>query len=503
MFTFFKKPLGLTALVLVIITAGSLALQNANKSPQGELTQRVPQVALINVAQEAGNGSSLNLVGEVESLGQVELRSQVFKEVSRVNVEIGDQVGQGDVLVVLDNSDLSASLRQAEASVAAERARLKDMEDNSQVEQSLDNAYQNVINVTQDALAEAEDAALNKTEGLFTGNKYTNFYTLFDVCSKSLRNDVQDLREEVEFSLDDWARDLDDLPIDPSNSDLDILLNTAQENLSDTSTLMSLLSRALSDGCAFDDSRWDSFRTSIPIARDRVVAARASVEQLIQSIDSLEVSFDNQNAVDSQKARVDSAEAIADGIRANIAKTVIRSSIDGVVSSVPVRVGELVTSGELIAKVVNNSGFQIKTFVSSDDAKLVEEGASVLIDGDIKGEVARVSPGIDPTTSKIEVLVVVQEENPDLVVGEFVNVDISIQGEKGQSSLLMPLESIKTTSGGSYVYVINDGVLEAKKVDLGKVVGDRIEVTEGLSGVASIVESVRGLNLGQQVEVRD
>ena len=37
---------------------------------------------------------------------------------------------------------------------------------------------------------------------------------------------------------------------------------------------------------------------------------------------------------------------------------------------------------------------------------------------------------------------------------------------------------------------------------LGRVIGENVEVKGGLSGVASIVESVRGIDLGEKVEIR-
>src|SRR6185437_8796908 len=63
-------------------------------------------------------------VGTVQAIASVQLRSRIDSQITKVNVEEGALVKQGDLLFELDSRTLRAQLAQIEAQVRKDQAQL-------------------------------------------------------------------------------------------------------------------------------------------------------------------------------------------------------------------------------------------------------------------------------------------------------------------------------------------------------------------------------------------
>jgi membrane fusion protein (multidrug efflux system) len=200
---------------------------------------------------------------------------------------------------------------------------------------------------------------------------------------------------------------------------------------------------------------------------------------------------------------VEQAEANVLNIKAQLAKTIIRAPINGIISTISPSVGEFVSSGQTIANVVNKKGLQVKAYINSADAKKIKVGNKVIVEGIINAVISRIAPAIDPKTQKVEVLIaLVSSEDKDVVVGQYVNISILQENEITDGSYFLPLQSIKVTPIGAYVYTINDNKIEERIVTIGSVLGDRIEVSHGLAPDMEVLMSIRGLKTEQEVVIQ-
>jgi len=280
-------------------------------------------------------------------------------------------------------------------------------------------------------------------------------------------------------------------------------LDNSQTNLRVITSFFNLVQASLNEDCAIENAEFDDDRITIGLVRNELTRSVSAIDSLKQAIASQKIVITEGGAGGTQLARIDAAIANTASVQAQLTKTIIRSPISGVVASIPVRVGELVRSGDLLANIVNDSGLQIKTSVNTRDSKLIKVGDKVIIEGTTSGVITAIAPSVSPITNKIEVEIGILD-NSDLIVGEFVNLDISVKKEiKKSDEVLIPLESIKSTVDGAFIYIVNeDNIIEKKQVELGSVVGENIEVKSGLNGIATIVESVRGVDLGELVEIK-
>ena len=128
--SFLKRHSFIMGLAIVLILVGAVMAGNvARRAQKAEVTpQVIPHVTLVSVAEYAKDKSIVSADGSVESLEQAVLRSQVNAPVARVLVAIGGQVRRDQLLVTLQNSDISAQLAQAAAGLKAQQAHLAEIQ---------------------------------------------------------------------------------------------------------------------------------------------------------------------------------------------------------------------------------------------------------------------------------------------------------------------------------------------------------------------------------------
>jgi RND family efflux transporter MFP subunit len=244
----------------------------------------------------------------------------------------------------------------------------------------------------------------------------------------------------------------------------------------------------------------DSLQITYEKAVQDVVAARQNVAADIAAataqLKQIEASLELQDA------NIRSAKARVSAIRASLAKTVITAPISGTIAALPAKVGELMNPGQLAVRIVNTGSYQVKVFVPAESVSRIQKGNLARIANVYTGVVTNISPSIDPTTNRVEVLVLITEDDVSLVSEQFVAVSIEESMNEFDTMSRIPLESVRLTSEGAMVFVVNDSnILEAQKVSIGMVVGSTIEA-DIRDITRPIVNSVRGLDVGEVVTIQ-
>lgn len=245
-----------------------------------------------------------------------------------------------------------------------------------------------------------------------------------------------------------------------------------------------------------------SATTSVASAEALVIIQEASVQQAQAAYDLL-IADPRDVDLSGLYASVSEAQAAYSLIAANQDDYLIRAPFAGTVASVPVTAGDLVTTGQRIVSLVSDGGYQVRVYVNEDDRKLLNLGDQVMIQGDVTGEVTQVAPSIDPDTKKVEIIIAVTAEEPNLIIGEFVEVEIFMSQSTEEETFVLPFRAVKTTSSASYVYTLNENAeVVSHEVELGRIIGDSVEVTAGIAGDWEILSSTRSVRVGEQVDVK-
>lgn len=212
--------------------------------------------------------------------------------------------------------------------------------------------------------------------------------------------------------------------------------------------------------------------------------------------------LESQVAVASQRISV--AQATVDQNRArlatgrvNLTDTKVRAPFAGVVAERFVDMGNHVTAGQALFRVVDDTEKYLQLRVAEHDSGMVEPGMKVTLRVDalggdlVEGVVARIAPAVDPQTRTLRIDVVKGTDANwgRIKPGMYARAQIIIASK--ESAVLAPSQAIqKDRDGSRYVWKVVDGKSVKTVIQPGLRDRDQTEVLEGLTPGDTIV--VRG-----------
>ena len=441
-----------------------------------------------------GLGNKIETTGEVQSVNQAEIKAEYSAPVSRIYVGIGDVVSAGQILVTLSNADMAAGVAGAQANLQRELSRLDDLRQSSIGGSS---SYEELVKQQDTIVANSYRSLLSDDLEAVPKSAYGSGEapTIFGSYNSTIEGD---------YIVDMYASG--------ANSGYSFRVSGLEKGVGTVKTESSvpLGARGLYIQWPASFSGNETWIVSIPNKRSATYATRLNAYESAKSARSLTLSQSNSN-LRAQEAIFAQARASLAQVQAQASKTVLRSPVSGLVVTLPVKLGEYVSPGQLVALVANKGNIQVKSYISSDDLENVAIGNKALVSEKYEGIVSRVAPGIDPITQKVEVLIEITDKNiSKLVIGEFVKVQIevsnftpSISEEVGDEPIFLPLRAVKLDPNQTSVFMIgSDNKVISKMVTVGEIKGDRVEILSGVKSGDKIIASVRGLSIGDLVSIK-
>ncbi|MCK9393189.1 MAG: efflux RND transporter periplasmic adaptor subunit [Candidatus Paceibacterota bacterium] len=502
--------------LIVLVTVSSIGLSYFKNSETVEVATTDKKVSLIPVSEYTKGRNTISANGAIESLEQAELRSQVMAPVARINTSVGSNVNRGQILVVLQNNDLTAQLNQAKASLKAQQARLEEMKKGTRSEElkvtetQLEAARINLENTKKQQEITIENARKN----LFNSN-ITAVPSIGTIASTTptitgTYNGTEDGKYTVKIYITGDGAMFQAEGLENATG----LVNTIAQPLGKKGLYIQFPSQGINNGtwtinipntqAASYNANKNAYEAALQTKQTAIDAANSAYETA-KSAYELKQAGSSLDQIKAQEAAVEQAQASVEAINAQLQKTIITSPISGTVSAVSVKYGELLTVGQSIVSIVNKSGLQVKAYISESDLTSIEEGASVTITDKVKGVVSKISPSIDSKTKNVEVdILIIDPEKSELVVGQNVSVKIDTKNQLVQGSTYsLPLQSVGTASDYYFIYIIDsDSKLEEVRVTVGAINGENIEILTGLTSDMKIVSTVYELKKGQKVIVQ-
>ncbi|HHV07313.1 MAG TPA: efflux RND transporter periplasmic adaptor subunit, partial [Firmicutes bacterium] len=140
-----------------------------------------------------------------------------------------------------------------------------------------------------------------------------------------------------------------------------------------------------------------------------------------------------KNILDKERAaraQYDQAAAAVELAYSQLSDTAITAPISGVVSTVPVEAGQMVSSGTLVAMIVDMDEVKININVSEKDVPYLEKGQEVtatiksLNNRVVKGELTSLAPAADLRTQTFKGEIRIANEDRDIKPGMFAEVEL-------------------------------------------------------------------------------
>ena len=170
----------------------------------------------------------------------------------------------------------------------------------------------------------------------------------------------------------------------------------------------------------------------------------------------------NKNQLEVERANMQSLEASYNRIKWNYDHLEIKSPIDGTVIDIVPDVGQEVSEGEQVARVVNLSNKRLIAGVDASIARLVKTGTEVDLKSNSqgitelgKGEIVGVSRNSDDETGTYEIEVKILTDEVNWWPGEIVAISVPIK--KLSNVISVPRTAVLSGSNEIFIFVSQNG----------------------------------------------
>ncbi|MEW5805552.1 MAG: efflux RND transporter periplasmic adaptor subunit [Patescibacteria group bacterium] len=498
------KKFSFIVLGLLILAGGFLLLRNRQK-PELDFTV----VKRGDIVQE------LSFTGKVKPAEAVELAFEKSGRVSIVYVDVGNKVFAGQILAGLDNNDVSASLKQAQANLETELLRLEEIKAGSREEEikiqeakvesaqvAKKEAEKNLIDKIGSSYTVADDSIRNKVDQFFSDPRsLTPKLNLFPVESQ-LKTDLESSRLTMENLLKDWQTAILELT---NNPDLNLYSNQVKANLEQTKLFLDKAALAVNSmiaNASFSQTTIDGYKTDISTARTNINTA---INSLSSAQEKLNTAITNLNLANQelalkkagatpeqikiQGAKIDQARANLESARAEYSKTILKSPIAGIITKKQVSPGEIVSLNQVAFSVISDSGLEIETNIPEVDIAKIKVNDQAKVDLDAYGpslileaKVIR----IDPAETIIEGVATYNTKltfkDPEQKAKPGMTANINLSHLVRENVLTISRKAIVLEEDKEFVNLITEKGIEQREVKTGvRSSNGEVELVSGLS----------------------
>lgn len=439
-------------------TIGCKTIWESQAEAQSQTRQQENRAIAVDVAvARVGQlGESREYTGNTVPFREVSLRSQVEAQLRQLNVDVGDEVQEGQILARLDDDLLLSGVNQAKAQKAAQRSEI------IKAESEVNNA---LIQVEQ-ARLELQQAQANITR-----------------LQTSLNANIEQARLDAEQKAADAAR----------------LTLLAQEG-------------------AISEQQAEQAQNQAQQAQQFLLNQQASTEQQIsQAKTAAETAAKILRSAEAQvgieRQQVTVAQAELDAQKALIAQaqtrqshSVLKSPITGKVLQKVTQTGNLVQPGTEILTLGDFSRIKVIIEISELQLGKIQIGKQVPVRLDafpqenFTGIITRISPAADPTARLVPIEITIS--NPERKIGSGLLARVSISLSE-QSHVIVPESALQDDST---VFLIRDEGeetrVEKRAVTVGNKSNGQVEIISGLAeGERFVVRSSQKLEDGSAVRI--
>ena len=241
------------------------------------------------------------------------------------------------------------------------------------------------------------------------------------------------------------------------------------------------LKRLLAEGAATKDE----------LAANELALANAQGE--VNRLSAVKKEFERQVSLDASRGdlAVQRAQSDVAVLEDKVRQGRITAPTDGTLYALPVKAGDYVKVGDLLAELADLRKVRVRAFIDEPEMGGLEQGLPVIITWDAlpnrtwQGRTEMAPKQVVPCGSRSVGELLCSVENAKLELLPNTNVNVRINSRERLNVLAVPRGSVETIGGQSFVFVVKDGVgktvLEKRLIHVGIADAINNEVVSGLS----------------------
>ncbi len=472
-----KKFMPLIIIVVLIVIPAIIAstmgnsLMGASVVPQVEVTE----VTTDNIMEE------LVITGTVTSEKTSILFSPVNGTVDSCTAVVGQPVEEGDVLVTFDLDELESAYLQSEltylqskseyditissnneliSDAAAAKQEVTNLESSITTLEANIASYENKLS----ELVSAQTALESEIESL-TAQITEQELIITELNSEALVEDVN--TDATDTNGEDTSTQELIVQAGAKLEELQVQLEAAQASYATTTTSITSYTSKL------EEASQELSEQSMSLAENEAIAESGENAMTTDQLAVLEMS--NELA---ELASLDADELYEKG------KEGIIAPYDGVISSVTILEGSQVVQGMELITIASNTDVCVEIEVSTDDfdnLQIGDEAEIVIKDTVYSGVVSEMNQIVTTNATGSSVIgAKIQITNPDENIFLGIEAKATIITAEKEDVICIPSSVINTSVDGDFVYVLEDGIVVERPIEIGLSVLDKVEITSGL-----------------------
>ena len=214
--------------------------------------------------------------------------------------------------------------------------------------------------------------------------------------------------------------------------------------------------------------------------------ARSNLQTLTQKKDELV----QRAAVSAQQdsLRAEQAAEEVKSLEEKVGSATVIAPSDGTLYSLPVRAGDYVKVGDVLAEMADLRNVRVRAFVDEPDLGWLEPGQEVQVNWDAKpgrtwtGHTEQIPKQVVALGARSVGEVLCSVDNDKLELLPNVNVQVSIMVRERRGVLVVPRAAVRYDKGQHYVFVFQDDRINRRDITVGISSTSNYEVLSGLKG---------------------
>ena len=463
----------------VFILGGGVVLIKARRNAESQISNLESIQGTVKLEKGEIN-QSIIVNGNVKSEEVSNVSSSIATKVKSVNVKVGDIVKAGDVICVLDDSDI---IKEIESKTKALEEQRKSLQDNynklvSQLNtlkstQSQGSSSQNKANILNKANAE-----LSNYEGTF--NSIKNTYDIMISAIKDKQANYDNAENNKKQAYENWIKSGGTIDSQEYKKYIEASenverkqeeLNKAKE-LYDYDNISNKYNEALNtynEKIAAKESAKSQHDEAMANSTSTANSNKAEIETLQASITDVKNQIEKLNDNDELKE-----------LKEKLDNTVLKAETSGKITELKVNVGSM-TDGA-IATIQSTDNLILEVNIAEYDIQKVNTGMKAKISSDtltdkVDGELVRISPVASEGDKKGFVAEIAIKSASGLFIGTSAKAEIIISGKS--DVILAPIDSIKNIDNNPSILVKES---DGKFKEIPITVGERNDYYAEISG---------------------
>ncbi|MBI5077972.1 MAG: biotin/lipoyl-binding protein [Candidatus Yonathbacteria bacterium] len=452
--------------------------------------------------------------GEVVPQKDFALEFPFSGTVEKVFVVDGQEVKQGDPLLLLETTNALLELKTAEVMLVQGKASLDKLiagpvKENLRISETneenartaLLEAGRNLADKLHEAYTASDDAIRNKVDQFFDNPRTANPQVRFLTADSQLKSDIEFERAKMETTLKSWE------------SLIGLSAEIAQNNIDQAKSFLDKVALAINSATAnsnVSQTMLDTWRSNTALARTNVntaIAGLSAAREKLKTAESNLALAEDELALKRAKVRTEDvriAEAKVEEIESQIAlikekikKSTLSAPVSARIVVVGVERGEVAKPGQTVITLAT-TGHKIQADISELEIGKIKEG-------DLKGQAYgasgnEVSIRFDAFPGRTLAGKVVSVDAKEIIkegdkyyraniyldphgaeIRSGMSADLTILVSSRNNVLKIPELAVRKKEGNTFVTVLEDGKQKEVSIETGISDGESIEIVKGLT----------------------